>query len=109
MVYRVPKSYPVYDAKYADHVKVIRNFVDGLENLRTVGRNGLHRYNNQDHSMLTGFKAVRSLLDGETHDLWSVNADQEYHEEVKSGKRKPGQVGRNVSDAKQDKRVAAAR
>ena len=109
VVYRVPKSYPVYDAKYADHVTVIREFVDGLENLRTVGRNGLHRYNNQDHSMLTGFKAVKSLLDGETHDLWSVNADQEYHEEVKSGKRKPGQVGRNVSDAKQDKQVAASR
>ena len=96
VVYRVPKSYPVYDAKYADHVRVIREFVDGLQNLRTVGRNGLHRYNNQDHSMLTGLYAVRSLLDGEGHDLWSVNADQEYHEEVKPGPRAPRRVGRNA-------------
>ena len=99
VVYRVPKSYPVYDAAYAEHVRVIREYVDNLENLRTVGRNGLHRYNNQDHSMLTGLYAVRSLLEGETHDLWAINADQEYHEEVQNGDREPGRVGRNIAVA----------
>ena len=81
-VFRVPKSYPVYDSDYAVHLKVVRDFLDTLENFKSIGRNGLHRYNNQDHSMLTGLYAVRSLLAGETHDLWTVNAEQEYHEEV---------------------------
>jgi protoporphyrinogen oxidase len=83
-VFRVPKSYPVYDSGYAGHLAVLRDFIDGLSNCKTIGRNGLHRYNNQDHSMLTGLYAVRSLLHGEKHDLWKVNAEQEYHEEVKS-------------------------
>ena len=84
-VFRVPKSYPVYDSDYKKYLQVLRDFVDSLENCRTVGRNGLHRYNNQDHSMLTGMYAVRDLLHGEKYDLWSVNADKEYHEEVKAG------------------------
>jgi protoporphyrinogen oxidase len=83
-VVRVPKSYPMYDADYRDHLATIRAFVDGLENVQTIGRNGLHRYNNQDHAMLTGMLAVRNLMLGEQHDLWSVNTDQEYHEEVRS-------------------------
>ncbi|MEM6507074.1 MAG: NAD(P)/FAD-dependent oxidoreductase [Planctomycetota bacterium] len=82
VVYRVPKSYPVYDADYARHLDKIKGFIDQFENLKTIGRNGLHRYNNQDHSMLTGLYAVRSLLHGEEHDLWSVNADKSYHEQV---------------------------
>jgi protoporphyrinogen oxidase len=82
-VFRVEKSYPVYDSNYSEHLSVIRAFVDDLENFQTIGRNGLHRYNNQDHAMLTGMLAVRNLLDGENHDLWQVNAEQEYHEEVK--------------------------
>jgi protoporphyrinogen oxidase len=82
-VVRVPKAYPVYDASYRDQLAVVRDWVDGLENLQTIGRNGLHRYNNQDHAMLTGMLAVRNLLDGETNDLWSVNTDQEYHEEIR--------------------------
>jgi protoporphyrinogen oxidase len=81
-VFRVPKSYPVYDAGYRDYLTTVRTFVDSLENLQTVGRNGLHRYNNQDHAMLTGMLAVRNLVLGERHDLWAVNTDQEYHEEV---------------------------
>ena len=84
IVYRVPKSYPVYDATYRDHLAVLREYVDSLENLQTIGRNGLHRYNNQDHAMLTGIKAVSNLVDGESHDLWSVNTDQEYHEEIRT-------------------------
>lgn len=82
-VFRVPKSYPVYDSDYQDYLAVVREFVDSLENFQTIGRNGLHRYNNQDHAMLTGMLAVRNLLLGEKHDLWSVNADQEYHEELR--------------------------
>jgi len=83
-VARVPKAYPVYDAAYRDHLERVRRFVDGLANLQTIGRNGLHRYNNQDHAMMTGILAVRNLVDGERNDLWSVNTDQEYHEEVRS-------------------------
>ena len=81
-VFRVPKAYPVYDATYREHLDTVREFVDGLENLQTIGRNGLHRYNNQDHAMLTGLLAVRNLAGGERHDLWSVNTEPEYHEEV---------------------------
>lgn len=81
-VVRVPKSYPIYDSDYRDHLAIVREFVDSLENFQTIGRNGLHRYNNQDHAMLTGMLAVRNLMLGEKSDLWSVNTDQEYHEEV---------------------------
>ena len=83
-VFRVPKAYPVYDAGYRDALDLVREFVDGLENLQTIGRNGLHRYNNQDHAMLTGLLAVRNLLEHEHHDLWTVNTDQEYHEEIEA-------------------------
>jgi protoporphyrinogen oxidase len=82
-VFRVSKSYPIYDSDYMDHLAVVRRFVEGLENFQTIGRNGLHRYNNQDHAMLTGMLAVRNLLNGERNDLWSVNADQEYLEEIR--------------------------
>jgi len=82
-VVRVQKAYPVYDSDYREFLGVVRQFVDGLENCQTIGRNGLHRYNNQDHAMLTGMLAVRNLVLGEHHDLWSVNTDQEYHEEIR--------------------------
>jgi hypothetical protein len=81
-VIRVPKSYPIYDSDYRDGLETIKKFVDGLENFQTVGRNGLHRYNNQDHAMLTGMLAVRNVVFGERNDLWSVNTDQEYIEEI---------------------------
>lgn len=81
-VFRVANAYPVYDSDYQAHLPVVRKFVDGLENLQTIGRNGLHRYNNQDHSMLTGMMAARNLALGETNDLWSVNDENEYHESV---------------------------
>jgi protoporphyrinogen oxidase len=83
-VFRVHKAYPVYDATYRDALDSVRAFLATMENLQTIGRNGLHRYNNQDHSMLTAMLAVRNLVDGEQHDLWSVNADAEYHEEIRS-------------------------
>lgn len=111
VVYRVPKSYPVYDAEYARHLEVIREFIDRFENLRTIGRNGLHRYNNQDHSMLTGLYAVRGLLLGEKHDLWSVNADKSYHEQVserelvRQGRHSPGSSGKQLQLATEQMRV----
>jgi protoporphyrinogen oxidase len=78
---RVPKAYPMYDADYARRVEVIRGWTDGLGNLQQVGRNGLHRYNNSDHSMLTALRAVENLLTGSAHDLWAINADSVYLEE----------------------------
>jgi len=77
---RVPKAYPIYDADYADRVATIRGWLDGIENLQQVGRNGLHRYNNSDHSMLTAMRAVDNLLTGAHHDIWAVNAESVYHE-----------------------------
>jgi hypothetical protein len=82
-VFRVPKAYPVYDPEYREHLARLQEFVGGLTNLQTVGRNGLHRYNNQDHAMMTGILAARNLAVGERHDLWSVNTDQEYHEDIR--------------------------
>jgi protoporphyrinogen oxidase len=79
-VTRVPKAYPIYDTDYAERVAVIRTWLDGLENLQQVGRNGLHRYNNSDHSMLTAMRAVDNLLAGTHHDIWEVNAESVYHE-----------------------------
>jgi len=79
-VIRQLKAYPVYDHEYAEALEVIRNWLDNFPNLQLVGRNGMHRYNNQDHSMLTAMLAVKNIL-GEKHDLWSVNVEQEYHEE----------------------------
>jgi protoporphyrinogen oxidase len=79
-VVRVPKAYPVYDAEYAGRVETIRGWLDGFSNLQQVGRNGLHRYNNSDHSMLTAMRAVENLCDGAEHDVWAVNADSVYHE-----------------------------
>jgi protoporphyrinogen oxidase len=78
---RVPKAYPMYDANYEEAVAVLREYVSGFENLVTCGRNGLHRYNNQDHSMWTAILATLNLLDGSRYDVWSVNAEAEYHEE----------------------------
>jgi protoporphyrinogen oxidase len=82
-VFRVPKSYPIYDEDYRESLQILRDYLSGFENLQTVGRNGLHRYNNQDHSMLTGLFAARNVMLGEQYDLWNVNAEQEYHEEIR--------------------------
>ena len=78
---RVPKAYPVYDADYAARVATIRAWLETIDNLQQVGRNGLHRYNNSDHSMLTAMRAFDNLQRGAGHDLWAVNADSAYHEE----------------------------
>jgi protoporphyrinogen oxidase len=80
-VTRVPLAYPMYDADYKQRVDTIRAWLETIENLQQVGRNGLHRYNNSDHSMLTSIRAVENILDGTDHDLWAVNAESVYHEE----------------------------
>ena len=80
-VTRVPLAYPMYDADYAERVDAIRDWLETLGNLQQVGRNGLHRYNNSDHSMLTAIRAVDNVLNGAGHDLWAVNAESVYHEE----------------------------
>jgi protoporphyrinogen oxidase len=82
-VFRVRKAYPIYDSEYREYLTVVKDFVAGLPNYQTIGRNGLHRYNNQDHAMLTGMLAVRNVILGEKNDLWNVNADQEYHAEIR--------------------------
>ncbi len=84
-VFRVPKAYPIYDSEYRTNLNIIREFLGHLENLQTIGRNGLHRYNNQDHSMVTGMLAVRNIALDEKNDLWSVNEDQLYMEEISAG------------------------
>jgi protoporphyrinogen oxidase len=78
---RVHKAYPMYDAEYGERVATIRGWLDAIANLQQVGRNGLHRYNNSDHSMLTAMRAVDNILLGTHHDLWAVNAESVYHEE----------------------------
>ena len=82
-VIRVPKAYPVYDDDYQKAMPIIMPFLNSLENLQTIGRNGLHRYNNMDHSILTGLLAAKNI-EGANFDLWQVNTEEEYHEEVKS-------------------------
>lgn len=80
-VVRMPKAYPVYDSGYRESLRIIREYLGGISNLQLVGRNGMHKYNNQDHSMLTAMLAAKNIL-GAGYDLWKVNADQEYHEEA---------------------------
>ena len=79
---RMDKTYPAYFGSY-DRFAEVRNFVDKFANLFLVGRNGMHKYNNQDHSMLTAMVAVDNIASGSTgkENIWSVNTEQEYHEE----------------------------
>jgi protoporphyrinogen oxidase len=100
-VVRMPKAYPVYDSTYAAHLVTVRGHLDSIANLHTVGRNGMHKYNNQDHSMLTAMMTVANLQ-GAAHDVWSVNTDYEYHEEQRV---EPGKDDTAVGSSK---RVAAS-
>ncbi len=79
-VVRMPKAYPIYDAAYRANLDNTREFLDAIPNLHPVGRNGMHKYNNQDHSMLTAMMVVWNMY-GARHDVWAVNTDFEYHEE----------------------------
>ena len=86
MVVRMEKAYPIYDSTYAANVGLLREALGQFSNLQPVGRNGMHKYNNQDHSMMTAMLAVKNLQGG-NFDLWKVNTDAEYHEE--SSEEKP--------------------
>jgi protoporphyrinogen oxidase len=81
-VFRVPKTYPAYFGTY-DRFDEIVKYMERYENLFLVGRNGMHKYNNQDHSMLTAMLAVENIISGRTSkdNLWQVNTEQEYHEQ----------------------------
>ncbi len=79
-VVRMQKAYPVYDGTYEAAMQKVRAFLPRVPNLQLTGRNGMHRYNNQDHSMFTAMLAARNILGGR-YDLWQVNVEQEYHEE----------------------------
>ncbi len=100
-VVRAPKAYPVYDHHYQENVTKIRGYLSGIANLQTVGRNGQHRYNNQDHSMLAGLYAARIVVDpggraSVEYDVWDVNVDSEYHEEGRLDASRPGVADRLV-------------
>jgi protoporphyrinogen oxidase len=96
VVVRMEKAYPIYDSGHRSAVNTIKEYLADFRNLHPVGRNGLHKYNNQDHSIFTAMLAVRNIL-GEKHDVWSVNADCEYHEELKSQSANPSLVSRQIS------------
>jgi UDP-galactopyranose mutase len=90
-VVRMPKAYPMYDGEYRDHVAVLRAWLEAnTPNVHPVGRNGMHRYNNQDHSMLTAMLVVENIQ-GADHDVWQVNVEEDYHEEIRP--RKPTASG----------------
>jgi protoporphyrinogen oxidase len=94
-VVRMPKAYPVYDEGFADSVAVLRDWLAAeAGNVQPVGRNGMHRYNNQDHSMLTAMLAVDNLLGLGEHDVWTVNVDGEYHETATVDGEPPNGTGR---------------
>lgn len=81
-VVRMPKAYPVYDEYYRGNVDVIREWLAReVPNVHPVGRNGMHRYNNQDHSMMTAMLTAENIATGTAHNVWSVNVEEEYHEE----------------------------
>ncbi|MGB5952867.1 MAG: NAD(P)/FAD-dependent oxidoreductase [Ornithinimicrobium sp.] len=108
-VVRMPKAYPVYDEHYARNVSTIRTWLEeSVSNLQTVGRNGMHKYNNQDHSMMSALLAAENLL-GAQWDPWKVNTDAEYHEEVSENSKPTGRLapGGHVAPLPQSRRTRA--
>jgi len=86
-VVRMQKAYPMYDSGYSDQIAIVRKYIESqLPNLQLIGRNGMHKYNNQDHSMMTGIYAGRNVMGGQ-HDLWAINTEPEYHEVQRSAGR----------------------
>ena len=79
VVIRSPKTYPIYDEGYKERVEIIKTFLSTFDNLQTIGRNGLHRYNNQDHSMLSAIYALQNIKGG-SFSVWDINTEDEYHE-----------------------------
>lgn len=80
-VVRVPKAYPFYDSEYTENLNLVREWLSKeFPTILPVGRNGMHRYNNQDHSMMTAILTAENIATSSSHDIWSGNVDQEYHE-----------------------------
>jgi protoporphyrinogen oxidase len=105
-VVRMPKAYPVYDDTYRAAVDTMRHWLSAAApNVHPVGRNGMHKYNNQDHSMYTAMLTVDNIVGGAGHDIWAVNVDEEYHEETSEGRVTSG-TGRDAPVV--PRRVAAA-
>jgi protoporphyrinogen oxidase len=101
VVVRQRKAYPVYDDSYQANVAVVREYLSrALPNLHLAGRNGMHKYNNQDHSMMTALLVARNIATGSAFDPWKVNADAVYHEDIRVGER-------DVSGRRVPERVAA--
>ncbi|MEO1058664.1 MAG: NAD(P)/FAD-dependent oxidoreductase [Actinomycetota bacterium] len=93
-VVRMPKAYPVYDEHYEQHVTTVRKWLaEATPNVHPIGRNGMHRYNNQDHSMYTAMLTVENIVNGAEHDVWAVNVDADYHE---SGSGPSARTGRDA-------------
>ena len=92
-VVRQKRAYPIYDHTYKQNVAVVRDALKQYRGLYLMGRNGMHKYNNQDHSMMTAMLAVKNILaDEELYDLWNVNQDAEYHEEGERGADEGGRM-----------------
>jgi protoporphyrinogen oxidase len=105
-VVRMPKAYPVYDDTYRAAVDTMREWLAAsVPNVHPVGRNGMHKYNNQDHSMYTAMLTVDNIVEDAGHDIWSVNVDEEYHEETSEGRVSSG-TGRDAPVV--PRKVAAA-
>jgi len=97
-VVRMPKAYPVYDEGYKQAVDVIRHWLArNVANVHPIGRNGMHKYNNQDHSMLTALLTVENILDDAGHDVWTVNVEEDYHEEQRTTSSGAGSSGSGSS------------
>jgi protoporphyrinogen oxidase len=97
-VIRMERAYPVYDKEYQSNVSIIRQELAILKNFQVIGRNGMHKYNNQDHSMMTGILAAKNVL-GENFDVWRVNTDAEYLEAgeiYETGRITPQRIGNCV-------------
>jgi protoporphyrinogen oxidase len=93
-VIKVPKAYPSYIGSY-EQFSVVQEFLDGIENLYLLGRNGMHRYNNTDHSMMTAMTAVENIIRNQKSrsNIWAVNMEKDFHEEVnerEQNKKPPG-------------------
>ena len=96
-VVRMPKAYPFYDEHYKANVQRLRDWLtDCAANVHPVGRNGMHRYNNQDHSMYTAMLTVDNIVTGTTYDVWDVNVEEEYHEEASTKAGSTGGTGRDA-------------
>jgi protoporphyrinogen oxidase len=105
-VVRMPKAYPVYEEGFAERVALLRSWLaEHASNVQPVGRNGQYRYNNQDHSMLAAMLAVENVLGIGDHDVWAVNVDGEYHEEIAGGTGRDAPVVPRVRPGEPEERL----